>query len=170
MPFKLNLSEKSGKTYKLELDSESLVGKSLGDKVDGTDINSDLNGYEFEITGASDKAGFPSLASVEGVGLKKQLMTYGVGMKKHPKKEGKRKRSKNRPKGLRLRKTIRGKVISTAVTQINLKVIKEGGKKLPEIFADQNQLKAPKENRALKRKTANGKSKQVQEEKASEEQ
>ena len=29
MPFKINIAEKSGKTYKLELESEELLGKEL---------------------------------------------------------------------------------------------------------------------------------------------
>ncbi len=53
MPFKINISEKSGKTYKLELDSEALVGKSLGEKVFGEEVSPDLAGYELVITGAS---------------------------------------------------------------------------------------------------------------------
>ncbi len=140
MTFKINISEKTGKTYKLETEAESLIGKELHDKVNGKEINSDLEGYEFEITGASDKAGFPSLKEVEGLGLKKILLSFGKGMKKRPKKEGKKKRSKNRPKGLRLRKTVRGKTISEAIVQINLKVLKEGKKKLEEIFGKKEEV------------------------------
>ncbi len=141
MAFKLNISEKSGKTFKIESEAEELVGKSLHDKVNGIEISPELNGYEFEITGASDIAGFPSMESIEGIGLKKLLFSFGKGMKKRPRREGKRKRSKNRPKGLRLRKTARGKTISSSIVQINLKTIKEGNKKLSEIFPDQNKPK-----------------------------
>ena len=149
MVFKINMSEKNGKTYKIESDKEDLVGKSLHDKVEGTEVSPELGGYEFEITGASDIAGFPSMENVEGVGLKKVLLNFGKGMKKRPKKEGKRLRSKNRPKGLRLRKTVRGKTISTSMIQINLKVLKEGHKKLAEIFSEQNK---PKEKEVVAEK------------------
>jgi len=135
--FKINISEKSGKTFHLESDSEEISGKALNEKIKGEEINPNLVGYEFEITGASDKAGLPASGNVEGVGLKRMLLTYGKAMKKRPKKEGKKKRSKNRPKGLRLRKTVRGKIMSVDVVQINLKVIKQGQKKLEEIFPDQ---------------------------------
>jgi len=141
MVFKINISEKSGKTYKLESESEEFIGKTLHDKISGKDIVPELEGYEFEITGTSDKSGFTSLESVEGIGLKKVLLTYGKGMKKKPRKEGKKKLSKNRPKGLRLRKTVRGKIISPEISQINLKVLKEGSKKLSEVFSDQNKAK-----------------------------
>mgnify|MGYP001573508147 FL=1 len=104
-------------------------------------MTGDLSGYELEITGASDKSGFPSLSTVEGIALKKVLLTYGKGMNKKPKHEGKRKTPRNRPKGLRLRKTIRGKVISPEIVQINMKVIKAGHKPLAEIFPEQNQPK-----------------------------
>jgi hypothetical protein len=56
-------------------------------------------------------------------------------MKKRPKHEGKRVRSNKNPKGLRLRKTVRGKEISLDTVQINTKVIKEGAKKFDALFA-----------------------------------
>jgi small subunit ribosomal protein S6e len=145
MVFKVNISEKSGKTFKIESNSEQLIGKSLHDKIEGNEISPELNDYEFEITGASDSAGFPSRENVEGVGLKKVLLNFGKDMKKRPKKEGKKKRSKNRPKGLRLRKTVRGQTISSAMVQINLKITKEGSKKLSEIFPEQNKAAEKKE-------------------------
>lgn len=141
MVFKINISEKSGKTYKLELESEELVGKALHDKVEGREILPALEDYEFEITGASDKAGFTAHEDVEGIGLKKVLLTYGRGMKKRVRKEGKKKLSKNRPKGLRLRKTVRGRIMSPAISQINLKVLKEGKKKLSDVFSEQGKTK-----------------------------
>jgi small subunit ribosomal protein S6e len=141
MVFKINIAEKTGKTFKLELDGEGLVGKELYDKISGKEISSDLGDYEFEITGASDKAGFTAMKNVEGIGLKKVLLSYEKAMKNRPKKEGKKKRTKLKPKGLRLRKTVRGKVISPEIVQINLKILKEGGKKLSEVFPEQNKSK-----------------------------
>jgi len=138
MVFKINIGEKSGKTYKFETESESLIDKELHDKIDGKDLKEDLEGYEFEITGASDKSGFTALKSVPGVGLKKVLLGYGKGMHKKPRKEGKKKLSNSNPRGLRLRKTVRGKVISPEISQINLKIIKEGKKSLKDIFEPQN--------------------------------
>jgi|TARA_B100000315_G_scaffold141071_1_gene130077 small subunit ribosomal protein S6e len=138
MPFKINISDKAGKTYHLESESEELVGKELHNKINGKDISPDLNDYEFEITGASDNSGFTLMKDVEGIGLKKVLLGYGKGMHKKPK--GDKKKNK-KPKGLRLRKTVRGKIISQAVSQINLKVIKDGSKKLNDIFPDQNKPK-----------------------------
>jgi len=136
--FKINLSTKDGKTYKLEAEAPSLNQKQLGDKIKGEDISSDLSGYELEITGASDKAGFTAMKSVQGMALKKVLLGYGKAMHKRPKGE---KKKNKKPAGLRLRKTVRGNTISDATSQINIKVLKQGGKKLSEIFPEQNKSK-----------------------------
>ena len=139
--FKINISEKSGKTYKLETEAEDLLEKALHDKINGKNISEDLAGYEFEITGASDKSGFTAIKEVEGFGKKKVLLTYGKAMKKRPRREGKKKQTTPTPKGLRLRKTVRGRIISPEIIQINLKVLKEGSKKLSDIFPEQNKPK-----------------------------
>ncbi|MEK6823975.1 MAG: S6e family ribosomal protein [Nanoarchaeota archaeon] len=146
MPFKINIGTKNGKTYKLETETKSLEGKELHQKISGKelDLNSELKAledYEFEIAGASDKAGFTALESVPGTGLKGILLSYEKGMKKRSRREGKKKRSSYTPKGLRLRKTVRGKVISPDIVQINLKIIKEGKTSLEEIFPEQNKPK-----------------------------
>lgn len=131
MAFKLNISEK-GKAWKFDTESEILVGKSLGDKIDGKEIKPELEGYSLEITGGSDMAGMPMSRDVSGLGLKRLLLKKGWGM--HDNREG-----------VRIRKTLRGKTISTAVSLINLKVIKSGDKKLSEVFPDQNQPKEKKD-------------------------
>ena len=129
MPFKINIGDK-GKTWKFELESEYLNGKSLGDKIEGKELKYELEGYEFEITGGSDISGFPMYKDAEGIGLKKVLFKKGWGM--HDNREG-----------VRLRKTVRSKTISNKVVQVNLKAIKHGKKHLETIFPDQNQSKAP---------------------------
>ncbi len=144
MLFKINLGTKEGKTYKIEKEATFLIGKSINDKISGKDISSDLEGYEFEIKGASDKSGFPSIKGIQGNSLKRVLLKYGKGMHKRPRREGKKKVSNFTPKGLKLRKTLRGEVISEEISQINLKVIKEGPKKLSEIFPEQNKPKEEK--------------------------
>src|SRR3990172_2776450 len=115
MAFKINISEKSGKTYKVESETEELLGKELHNTVHGKDLNPNLEGYEFEITGTSDIAGFPSHEDAQGISLRKLLLTYGKGMHGRPRKEGKKKRSNPTPHGLRLRKSVRGRVISPEI-------------------------------------------------------
>jgi len=143
MAFKINIATSDGKTFKLEAEAPALIDKKLGDKISGKTVSNDLEGYEFEIRGASDKSGFTALESVEGIGRKKVLLSYEKAMKKRPKYEGKRKRSDYKPKGLRLRKTVRGNTISEEIVQINLKVLKQGNKKLSEIFCP---ILAPPQN------------------------
>ncbi len=130
MPVKLNISEK-GKAWKLEVAEDLLSGKSLGDKFDGKEINSDLEGYELEITGGSDSAGFPMSKKVEGLGLKSMILTKGWGMR-------------NSEKGLRLRKTVRGKTLSATTSQVNINVLKAGKKPLAEVFSEQNKKEEAK--------------------------
>lgn len=138
MVFKINVSHK-GKAYKAETENEDIVGHSIGDKIEGSLISSELSGYELEITGTSDKAGFCGVASINGPNLKKVLLGYGHAMKKKPK--GLKKVNK-RPKGLRIRKTVRGKEISLATVQINTKVTKEGSKKFDSLFEKAEENKA----------------------------
>ena len=64
----------------------------------------------------------------EGIGLKRIMLTKGWGMRE-------------KTKGLRKRKTVRGKTISDKTVQVNIKVVKEGNKKLAEIFPEQNKPK-----------------------------
>ncbi len=130
MTFKINVSH-NGKTFKVETEDEKLVGHSIGDKIEGKLIDENLEGYEIEITGTSDKSGFTGVKTIDGPNLKKVLLGYGHGMHKKPK--GKKKTNK-KPNGLRLRKTVRGKEISPATVQINSKVLKEGTKKFDSLF------------------------------------
>ncbi len=126
MVFKLVIGDK-GKSWKFDTEDEILVGKSVGDKIDGKEISPSLEGYELEITGGSDNAGFPMSREVEGMGLKRLVLTNGWGMR-------------DNTEGLRLRKTVRGKTISAAISQINIKVLKHGNKSLEEIFPEQNKV------------------------------
>jgi small subunit ribosomal protein S6e len=130
MPFKLNISDK-GRAWKFETESESFVGKQVGERIEGKDVESKFEGYEFEITGGSDNAGFPLKRDVEGIQLKRVLLAKGWGMK-------------DNTGGMRRRKTVRGKQIAGTTSQINMKVTKHGSKKLQEMFPEQNQPKPKK--------------------------
>ncbi len=121
---KLDIGTKEGKTYHYELSDEKIlafIGKKIGDIIDGNEIDSAFAGYQFEITGLSDIRGFPGLKGVKGAGIKRVLLSYGKGMRQR------------RPKGLRKKKSVHGEEIDRDVVQINLKVIKEGSRKLDEI-------------------------------------
>ena len=135
MTIKLNISEK-GRAWKLEISEEVLSGKSLGDKFDGKEIKPELEGYELEITGGSDNAGFPMSKDVEGLGLKGVILKKGWGMK-------------DNREGLRLRKTVRGKILSSTTALVNLKVLKVGNKSLADIFPEQVKQEKKEEIKAV---------------------
>jgi len=132
MAFKINIGFK-GRTFKVETEDEKLIGHSIGDKIKGEGISEDLKDYELEITGTSDKAGFCGVQSISGPNLHKVLLGYGHGMHMKPKGE---KKINKKPRGLRLRKTVRGKEISNFTIQINTKVLTEGSKKFDTLFKD----------------------------------
>ncbi|MGK0208903.1 MAG: small subunit ribosomal protein S6e [Patescibacteria group bacterium] len=133
MAFKINVAH-NGKTFKVESENEELTNHAIGNTIDGSLVSNNLSGYELAITGTSDKAGFCGLENVDGPRLHKVLLSYEKGMKTRPKLEGKRKRTDTTPKGLRLRKTVRGKDISLDTVQINTKVTKEGAKPFEDLF------------------------------------
>ncbi len=128
MPFKISIATKDGKSWKCETDSEAIIGKSVGESLAGKEVHEGLEGYELTITGASDIAGFAHKEGVEGQNLRRVLLSKGWGMKQ-------------KQKGLRRRKTVRGQVLSDKTVQINCVIAKEGSKSLTEVFPDQN--KAP---------------------------
>lgn len=140
MAFKINIGNK-GKTFKLEADTESIIGRKIGEKISGKELKSDLDGYELEITGTSDKAGFAGSKDIEGFSLKRVLLSKGKFMKGWKK----RRKSRVKIKGLRKKKTLRGNQISKDTIQINTQVIKHGHKKFEEIFPEQNKPKTKPE-------------------------
>ena len=141
MTLKINVAYK-GKTFKAETENESLAGYSIGEKLDGKEISEDLAGYEVEITGTSDRAGFTGMANIDGPNLHRVLLNYGKGMHKKPKGE---KKTNKKPNGLRLRKTVRGKEISLDTVQINTKVLKEGAKTFDSLFEKPAETEEKKE-------------------------
>src|SRR3989344_7094377 len=110
---------KSGKSYQKALDTEVFIGKKIGEKVEGSLVG--LKGYELKITGGSDKSGFPMRKDIEITGRKKILSRKSIGIKINE-------------KGKRIRKTVRGSVISDQTSQINLKVEKYGADSIPKLL------------------------------------
>jgi len=99
--------------------SNALVGKSVGEEIDG--IFLDLPGYRLKITGGSDGSGVPLRGDIEGNQRRKLLVRESVGF--HPVKHGQRKR-----------KLIRGRNLSSEVSQINLKILEYGPKSIEELL------------------------------------
>ena len=120
MAFKLVISDpKTRKAVQKEVDEKTsgLNGKKIRDKVPGEPLG--LAGFELEITGGSDKDGFPMRNDIDGVNRKRALVVRSLGMKE-------------KVKGLRKRKSVRGNTISPTISQINMKIIKYGPKSVEE--------------------------------------
>jgi len=114
--FKVVIGTKDGKSHQREVAdpaSKTLLGKKIGDVVSGDEIG--FAGYEFELKGGSDYCGFPMRKDVQGFGRKKILTVKGsIGFKTSP------------AKGIRMKKTVCGNAVHPKISQINLKVTKEG--------------------------------------------
>src|SRR5207302_8718693 len=71
---------KSGKSYKRDITghyANALIGKKLGDDLDGLYVG--LRGYKLQISGGSDKDGFPMRHDLPGPRGKGLLVSRGVG-------------------------------------------------------------------------------------------
>ena len=114
---------KQGKSYQIQVSgahANSLIGKKIGDEVDGIFVS--LPGYRLHITGGTDKDGFPMRPDLPGMGKRRLLLAGGVGY--HPDIKGQRKK-----------KMVRGNTISADIVQINMKVVKYGTKSIEELLA-----------------------------------
>jgi small subunit ribosomal protein S6e len=113
---------KTGKSYGVDLPKDkegSLIGKKIGDKLEGGAVGAD--GFELQITGGSDLAGFPMRADVSGPRRVGVTIASGTGIRKQK-------------KGMRAKRNVRGNIISDQIVQINAKVLTPGSKPLEELF------------------------------------
>jgi len=120
--FKLSIGDpKTGKTYKKEVkeaEAKPLVGMNIGQSLKGYALG--MPGYEFQLTGGSDHCGFPMRRGILGQ-RKRITILGGVGFS-------------GAEKGVAMRKTVCGHKVHDRISQINLKVLKEGEKPLAELF------------------------------------
>jgi small subunit ribosomal protein S6e len=87
-----------------------LIGKRIGETIDGSVVG--LSGHKLQITGGSDKDGFPMRPNIHGGVRVRAILSGGVGF--HSKREGERRR-----------KTLRGNVITEEIVQINMKILEK---------------------------------------------
>lgn len=123
---------KTGKSHSVQVSghhANSLIGKKVGDEVDGIFIS--LPGYKLEITGGTDKDGFPIRSDLPGMKRRRLLLTGGQGFK--PKE-----------KGLRRKKSVHGNTISQNIVQINMKVTKYSSKPIDELLKVEKEQKEEK--------------------------
>lgn len=109
---KLSVSTPDGKNQNVEVEGDRtqiFLGKQVGENLDGTVFG--FQGTNLEITGGSDKDGFPMRRDVHGGIRSMILLRKGIGFKATR-------------KGERRRKLVRGNTITEDIVQINLKVKK----------------------------------------------
>ena len=113
MAYKICINEpKTKKSFQIEKEVPSLVGLKIGENFDGGVLG--LPGFTLQLTGGSDKDGFPMRPDLTGTARKKALMASGPGFR-------------STEKGLKRRKYVRGNIISTDIMQVNCKITEGEG-------------------------------------------
>jgi small subunit ribosomal protein S6e len=92
--------------------AQMLLGRKIGEIVDGAPMGL---AFKIQITGGSDRAGFPMRADVLGGGKNYVLLTSGVGFR-------------SGEKGAKKRKLLRGSQINEEIYQVNAKKVEEPAK------------------------------------------
>src|SRR2546428_3206307 len=116
---------KTGKAYKKDITghyANALIGKKIGEDLDGLYVG--LPGYKLQITGGSDKDGFPMRTDLPGPRRKRLLLSGGGGF--HP----------ARPRE-REKKTGRANNSSPDILQLNLKIVGRGPKSIGDAWQEQ---------------------------------
>ena len=114
---------KKGKSHQVQVSghhANSLIGKKIGDEVDGIFIS--LPGYKLQITGGTDKDGFAMRKDFPGMGRRRLLLSKSLGFK--PKE-----------KGLRRKKSVRGNTINQDIVQINMSVAKYSSRSIDQLLS-----------------------------------
>jgi small subunit ribosomal protein S6e len=134
--FKVIVSDPETGTSKVveleEARASPLIGRRIGEVMDGSIV--DLPGHKVQITGGSDKDGFPMRPSVHGGVRRGIVLSGGVGF--NPQREG-----------MRRRKTIRGNVLTDEIVQVNTKIVEK-----PKQPKESKKTKEKKEEKAAVQK------------------
>ena len=110
--YRINVSDpRTGKTKPVHLTPEQFrpfIGLKIGDIIDGSVVG--MSGYKLQITGGTDKDGFPMRPDVHG-GVRVRILLSGPpGFR--PRKPGERRR-----------KTVRGNTITDDIIQVNTRIV-----------------------------------------------
>jgi len=113
---------KNGKSHNIQVSghhANSLIGKKLGDEVDGIFVS--LPGYKLQITGGTDKDGFPMRKDLPGASRRRLLLSYSQGFK--PREHGKR-----------MKRSVRGNTINQDIVQINMRITKHSSRPIEQLL------------------------------------
>jgi len=112
--FKIIISDpETGTSKPVEIEETRavpLIGRKMGEIIDGSIVG--LPGHKLQITGGSDKDGFPMRPNVHGGVRRRVILGGGVGFNPQD-------------KGERQRKTVRGNVITDEIVQVNMKIVEK---------------------------------------------
>ncbi len=117
--------------------ANKLIGKNIGDVVGG-DITG-MAGYTLKLTGGTDKDGFAMRPDLPGPARRKILVAGGVGY--IPPADG-----------VKMRKAMRGREISSDISQINTVIVEYGQKPMSEIFVKKEGEEGKKEEKVVRPK------------------
>jgi small subunit ribosomal protein S6e len=109
-----------------------LIDKKIGNEIEGDLISDLFDGYVFKIQGGFDKDGFAMKNGVLTQGRRRILLTKG-SKNFHFRKGFHR-------TGLRMRKLVRGCIISPEIKVLHLKVVKVGEKPIPGLTEKGSEL------------------------------
>jgi small subunit ribosomal protein S6e len=126
--FKLTVSDIKGKSVTKELkdnDGNPLLGLQIGNETDAAIVG--LKG-KLKITGGSDKSGVPMRSDIHGAARKRVLLSKGVGLQ-------------DAEIGQRVRKLMRGNIISEEIYQLNCKYDGELPVEAPEETTEKSEEK-----------------------------
>src|SRR5213080_3871528 len=115
--FQLIVSDPVSKTSKaatIGAKAQALVGKSIGDEVDGKLLG--IGNMKLKITGGTDKDGIPMRFDIQGGAKKRAMLSGGVGFKPND-------------NGERRRKLVRGRIVGEDTLQVNSVVMGDTAQK-----------------------------------------
>ena len=133
--FKVIINDiKNGKSHQVQISghhANSLIGKKIGDEVDGIFVQ--LPGYKLLLTGGTDKNGFPMRRDFPGLGRRRLLLSKSKGFNA-------------KEDGLRKKKSIRGNTINQDIVQINMKVKKYSTKSIDKLIVKEKKDEKEEKN------------------------
>merc|ERR1719216_528259 len=127
---KFNISNpETGQQKMIEIDDEnrirSFYDKKMGQEVDGEPLGEEFKGYVFKIAGGNDKQGFPMKQGILVNHRVRLLFKKGMSC------------FRERRKGCRKRKSVRGCIVGPDLAVMSLIIVKKGAEEIPGLTDDQ---------------------------------
>jgi len=109
-----------------------LIDRKIGDEIDGEIISDVFGGYVFKITGGIDRDGFAMKNGVLTPERRRLLLGKGCG--------GIRFRKQLNRRGSKVRKLVRGCIVSSDIKMLSVKIIKVGKNTIPGLTGAEDAL------------------------------